>query len=696
MGLWSTQTSITPTRTDAGGDVLNGLYYLVGGYSSSTFGGTSDHQSFNPSTNTWTSRAAHKSNTGSNWGTISHAAQTQSGTLNLVGGGNTYSPDYDYWRTYSAGSNTWTQGVSGSAPIGNEQMFAEQVSNTGYYFGGYGNPSGTWDATTQSYSYNFTTHAFTAKAALPAKTYGGGTTLESASVTSVIHCYGGTDGSAYRSAHRTYTPSSNTWSTKAPLPSARTLEGAAVIVPGVLGVPVIFGGNTSTGQLSDVWSYSAPLNAWTQRPPNIPASRAFHVSFSFVNDRVNLVSGSVGGNESGVNTYWNADNPPNAPVLAVPANNAVYDPATPTSFSWTFSDPDSGDHQSAYAFAVKDITAAGATQWWNATTQSFQATEVYNTSNTTAVSIPSNKFTAGHTYQWTVSTQDTNGPSVGPYAGWRTIVTSTAPQVVLLAPNGVVTSLTTQRAYWSYSQVAGNPQTNYQIKVFTQAVATGGGFDPNTSAAVWDSGIVASAVQSAYIQGYTSGAAFYVYVRAASAGPNWSSWVGSGFSVSSGAGLGTATRMIQSNEYVFQQLTTQVNRPVPNVDTDAAVQNSQQPVVRLALGSTDYTPTGSESGGVVPGEVFTGGTLDSTPAEVISHTTGTASYTLQQNWTADDARTVYTVGVLNNMPYDMAVGQPRRVAGASNQRRLVFLFRLPHPAVLQPGDSFETDVTVTY
>lgn len=47
---------------------------------------------------------------------------------------------------------------------------------------------------------------------------------------------------------------------------------------------------------------------------------------------------------------------------------------------------------------------------------------------------------------------------------------------------------------WTYSDPEGDTQSHYQAKIFTSAQYTATGFDPETSAAFWDSGLVASSV----------------------------------------------------------------------------------------------------------------------------------------------------------------------------------------------------------
>ena len=100
------------------------------------------------------------------------------------------------------------------------------------------------------------------------------------------------------------------------------------------------------------------------------------------------------------------DRPPNAPVLGAVAN---FDAIAGTTFTWTFSDPDAGDTQSAYQLQVFDMTTGGNlvgdTGVTHTGAQSF-----------TQAGIPAGGWPVnGHSFQWTVVTWDAAG-TVGPWA----------------------------------------------------------------------------------------------------------------------------------------------------------------------------------------------------------------------------------------------------------------------------------------
>lgn len=72
---------------------------------------------------------------------------------------------------------------------------------------------------------------------------------------------------------------------------------------------------------------------------------------------------------------------PKTPVITSPENGSANDVATGLTLTWTFTDDDPLDTQSAYA--IKRVIGASTT-YWNNGTNSWQASEVFNTSSTTS------------------------------------------------------------------------------------------------------------------------------------------------------------------------------------------------------------------------------------------------------------------------------------------------------------------------
>ncbi len=223
---------------------------------------------------------------------------------------------------------------------------------------------------------------------------------------------------------------------------------------------------------------------------------------------------------------------PTAPTLRTPNNGTYVDLAAGSTFTWTFSDPDVGDTQAAYAFRRK-AAGAGAYDYWNASTQAFQASEVFNGGSAATVTFPAAKWTNGTTYNWSVSTRDPAG-ATGPYAGDFTVVANSAPTVTVTAPTGTVTTTSKPVVTWTYADAQGDPQENYQVRVFTAAQYGAAGFDPGTSAAFLDSGVMLSASTRSYTPttGLDNSTTYRAYVRVGQTGSLFSSWQFSQFSLS--------------------------------------------------------------------------------------------------------------------------------------------------------------------
>jgi len=107
------------------------------------------------------------------------------------------------------------------------------------------------------------------------------------------------------------------------------------------------------------------------------------------------------------------------------------------------------------------------------------------------------------------------------------LVYATVPTVVILSPTGT-TALSSPTVQWTYTQGSdGGPQSRYRAKVFTAAVIAGGGFDPETSTAVYDSGEVASSATSHVVGPFNDMVNCGAYVKVAqtvNGAAQWSAW----------------------------------------------------------------------------------------------------------------------------------------------------------------------------
>jgi hypothetical protein len=157
------------------------------------------------------------------------------------------------------------------------------------------------------------------------------------------------------------------------------------------------------------------------------------------------------------------NNPPYAPTLSSPAANYRFNPSASVTFTWTFSDPDAGDSQSAYQLQI------GTSSF---TTIYLDTGKVSSTAQNTTQTLPSN-MTVG-VYYWRVKTWDSKGAE-GPYSTGRAIIVDRIKITACGILNNVVDTRT-GGAVW-YTAVY-----EYDNTPFTSTCGT---LCLNSSAMVW-------------------------------------------------------------------------------------------------------------------------------------------------------------------------------------------------------------------
>lgn len=219
---------------------------------------------------------------------------------------------------------------------------------------------------------------------------------------------------------------------------------------------------------------------------------------------------------------------PFAPVLTAPAPASYQNLASGFTFSWTFSDPDSGQVQSSYALRRK-VVGAPSYEYWNASTGAWQGTEIFNSTAAGSVTFASGKWANGNTYQWSVATKDnfSGGAATGPYASDITVVAQTPPSVVVNGPSGTITT-SAPTVTWTDTLPGGATQTTYRVVVESGAY----GIVPGSGTPFFDSGVVSSSANSLGVSGFINGVTYRVFVQVQETGGQTSGWSYSTFTLS--------------------------------------------------------------------------------------------------------------------------------------------------------------------
>jgi hypothetical protein len=212
-----------------------------------------------------------------------------------------------------------------------------------------------------------------------------------------------------------------------------------------------------------------------------------------------------------------SEGPPSSPTLNSPSSGTYMDMAgaTPT-FAWTYNAGNAVGGQTNYAFRRK-ISGAGSYEYYNAGSNSFQTTIVWNASSAQSHTFTAGLWVDGNTYNWSVATQDAGGQ--GPFASDFTVNAQAVPVVTVTAPSGSI-SAARPVVIWSTSFPSGASETTYQVRTFSAAQYGAGGFNPATSPATDDSGAVSStsATQYQVATSLPAGTSYRSYVQVVETG----------------------------------------------------------------------------------------------------------------------------------------------------------------------------------
>jgi len=198
---------------------------------------------------------------------------------------------------------------------------------------------------------------------------------------------------------------------------------------------------------------------------------------------------------------------PNAPILTAPIGGTIIDLLSVQRFSWTFSDDDPGDTQSAFDLRYRVLAGS-----W---------TTVPVTSVNSFLDIAGSAFTAND-YEWQVRTYDALG-GVGPYSASSFFTAASTPAVpTITAPTVGATISNTSNVTWSAPS-----QTAYQLRRVGDASGS-----PDLGTVYFDTGEVTDAIARALVVDFpTNNQVEHVQVRVKNAGL-WSPWATAQITVS--------------------------------------------------------------------------------------------------------------------------------------------------------------------
>ncbi len=164
------------------------------------------------------------------------------------------------------------------------------------------------------------------------------------------------------------------------------------------------------------------------------------------------------------------------------------------------------------------------------------------------------------------------------YEVYADVTTTTRPTVTVTAPSGSITNTSFPAVNWTYADTESDPQSAYQVKIYDSTAYSAGTFDPDTTTATVDTGVVNSGDAGAGLTvDLANSTSYRAYVKVAQDvnGANYfSDWAYSSFSTSLQApntpSLSAAYDSVEGGVLVVVRGQTNVlSNNVASIETDA-------------------------------------------------------------------------------------------------------------------------------
>ena len=273
---WTTKASMPTPRERLATAVVNNIIYTIGGYSDIT-SYLSTNEAYDPATNSWTTKASMPTRRDG------FGVAVVNNIIYAIGGCGVNCPpvNENVNEAYDPSTDTWT--TKAPMPTRRADLAAAVVNNIIYAIGGFTtfpdllNPQ----VIPVNEAYDPSTDTWTTKAPMPTPR----AAFAAAVVNNIIYTIGGDSTSTnFLSTNEAYDPSTDTWTTKAPMPTGRSALAAAVLNNKIYAIGGFNGNPLSTNE-----AYDPSTNTWTAKTP-MPTPR-YNLAAAVVNNKIYAIGG---------------------------------------------------------------------------------------------------------------------------------------------------------------------------------------------------------------------------------------------------------------------------------------------------------------------------------------------------------------------------------------------------------------------
>jgi hypothetical protein len=278
---------------------VDGKIYAIGGY-----GGRSAVEQYDPVTDTWTKKASLP--TPRQW--LSTSAVN--GKIYAIGGdARGGAPGLPTVEEYDPATDTWTEEALTPMPTARFTLSTSVVDGKIYAIGGIlrATQSGPETPSSAVEEYDPETDTWTTKAPMP--TARG--MLSTSVVDGKIYAIGGLfyNMGIPLSTVEVYDPTTDTWTTKAPMPTARVTFSATSAVNGII---YVIGGASGETAFSTVEAYNPATDTWAEKT-SMPRART-GLATSALGGKIYAIGGSPASHGANMSTVYEYDTGLRAPA----------------------------------------------------------------------------------------------------------------------------------------------------------------------------------------------------------------------------------------------------------------------------------------------------------------------------------------------------------------------------------------------